>query len=354
MMNPKEAGAIRKPTKRQATKYEASARGKSEAIWFVRSKNAANTNGGCAITALEYATFQEAFNYFNERLFAGALPQLLITLQRKARAKGSFASKKYQHRSDSTQRVHEIALNPDSFVGRSDKDIASTLVHEMVHVWQEEFGDHSSRSGYHNREWGAKMRSIGLMPSSTGEPGGAMTGDHMSHYILEGGPFDLACRAFLKDHKLVWETATEIDAGAETPGGSGVLKKHPRAKVKFTCPICGANVWGAPSAQPICGPCSKETGELIPMLNAEGMSPAYGAGSNPTTVTDYERVMRFLREAMQKANWSGVSQDERLHAVMDFVASDALKIGGEDALRAVIERLGKRVDDWRAGTFPER
>jgi hypothetical protein len=45
--------------------------------------------------------------------------------------------------------------------------ILSTLVHEMVHVWQETYGN-PSRRGYHNRQWAEKMREVGLQPSSTG------------------------------------------------------------------------------------------------------------------------------------------------------------------------------------------
>lgn len=38
-----------------------------------------------------YSTLNEAFQFFNERLFNGALPTCLITLQRKGRANGFFA-----------------------------------------------------------------------------------------------------------------------------------------------------------------------------------------------------------------------------------------------------------------------
>lgn len=43
-------------------------------------------------------------------------------------------------------RTHEIALNPDHFAGRSDEDILSTLVHEMVYAWQRAFGKPSRRA----------------------------------------------------------------------------------------------------------------------------------------------------------------------------------------------------------------
>lgn len=48
------------------------------------------------------------------------------------------------------------------------------LTYEMVHLYQHHFGD-PGRGRYLNKEWGNKMESIGLMPSSTGRPGGRRT-----------------------------------------------------------------------------------------------------------------------------------------------------------------------------------
>jgi hypothetical protein len=58
-----------------------------------------------------------------------------------------------------------------------------------------------------NRQFAAKMHSIGLMPSATGTPGGAVTGDQMSHYILPDGHFIASCRQFLERYRLTWESA---------------------------------------------------------------------------------------------------------------------------------------------------
>ena len=70
----------------------------------------------------------------------------------------------------------EIALNPAHFKGRSQREVFSTLVHEMVHLEQHHFG-HPSRAGYHNREWVHWMERVGLIPSATGEPGGRQLGN---------------------------------------------------------------------------------------------------------------------------------------------------------------------------------
>ena len=59
-------------------------------------------------------------------------------------------------------------------------------MHEMVHVWQHAHGKPGAR-GYHNKEWAAKMKAIGLQPSSTGMVGGKETGQRMMDYIIPGG-----------------------------------------------------------------------------------------------------------------------------------------------------------------------
>ncbi|MCS3273396.1 SprT-like domain-containing protein (plasmid) [Bacteroides fragilis] len=77
--------------------------------------------------------------------------------------------------------IHEISINPD-FMDRPDKDWHSTLVHEMCHLWQEDFGKPSRNNYHNNKQWATKMIEIGLMPSDFGEPGGKTTGQQMTHY----------------------------------------------------------------------------------------------------------------------------------------------------------------------------
>ena len=138
-----------------------------------------------AITITEYQGFQRAYDFFNRELFDGGLPQVLVTLQRHANTRGYFSPERFSGRIDEAV-VHELALNPDNFTGRTDEMILSTLVHEMCHVWQQTYGK-APRRGYHDRQWAAKMREVGLQPSSTGEEGGKETGQAVSHYIISDG-----------------------------------------------------------------------------------------------------------------------------------------------------------------------
>jgi hypothetical protein len=231
------------------------------------------------ITATEYGTLQDAYDHFNRALFDGALPQVLITLQRSRRSLGYFSPERFQCRGEKRQRVHEVALNPNGFTGSDDVKILSTLVHEMTHVWQQEYG-RPGRGPYHNREFARKMHSVGLMASSTGRPGGAETGDSVSHYILEDGKFIAACHEFMKAYRLVWEPATE---GLQSPiAGDGATERTKvQTRTKFTCPNCGLNVWAKPGALIDCHRCTAETRETIVMLD---LSQAAPPGRNGATV----------------------------------------------------------------------
>jgi predicted SprT family Zn-dependent metalloprotease len=192
----------------------------------------------------EYVTLSTAFDFFNRRLFAGKLSAVLITMQRKAGAKGYYSAKRFEGRADTdkeAKEADEIALNPGTFKECTDEDILSTLVHEMAHHWQSCNGN-PGRGRYHNSEWADKMESLGLMPTSTGKPGGSRTGQRVTHYIIARGPFDKACKELLA-------------GGARVEWQSREAAKVDRSKTKYVCPSCALNAWAKPGVYLICGNC---------------------------------------------------------------------------------------------------
>ena len=210
-----------------------------------------------AITPTEYKVFQEAYDFFNRELFGDKLPHVLVTFQRRARTRGYFSAERFNNRVEEV-KVHELAMNPDTFTDRTDEEILSTFVHEMVHVWQHVYGAHPPSRGYHNKEWASKMDSIGLCPSQTGEPGGKRTGQHVTHYIVASGPYaqaygKLAATGF----ELHWQSVA-------------VEKERDKSKTKFTCPLCGFNSWHKPTKDDDCHECTAREGKQIRMLASEG------------------------------------------------------------------------------------
>jgi predicted SprT family Zn-dependent metalloprotease len=197
-------------------------------------------------TAGTYSTFNEAFAHFNETLFGGELPDVLITMQRRKSSRGFFAAHRFAHRRGS-EILDEIALNPAAMQDRTDEQIASTLVHEMVHHWQEHFGK-PGRGRYHNKQWAAKMDEIGLIPSHTGAPGGKRTGQAVTHYVQEGGPFAREWKFLAEDCGFTFDYQDRRTNGPET------VRK---LKVRYACPSCSVHVWGKPDLRFICEDCGQ-------------------------------------------------------------------------------------------------
>lgn len=199
-------------------------------------------------TSKNYAVFQDAYDLFNRELFSGKLPPCLITMQRHKGALGYFCGEMFGETAGKG-RVDEIAMNPEHFRERSPLETLSTLLHEMVHLWQHHFGK-PSRNGYHNKEWAAKMATVGLIASATGQEGGKQTGQRMTHYIEAGGVYEKLAKPF-------------IAKGGYPPYHDRLLgaaekkkkKKKAESKTKFTCEECGVNAWGKPDLNISCNDC---------------------------------------------------------------------------------------------------
>lgn len=220
-------------------------------------------------TAQIYSELQTAYDHFNKELFAGALPACILLLDNKdKRTYGYYSYKQFVN--DKGIMCDAIALNPQFFAARQIVEVMQTVVHEMCHLWQYHFGDKKSERTYHNKEWGDKMESVGLMPSASGRPGGRKTGQQMADYAIEGGIFLTACSSLLSpEFKISWKdrfsissegitlttvilgVPAEVEVPQVKPGGV-----NKSLRVKYTCPECQTNVWGKPDLNICCGDCN--------------------------------------------------------------------------------------------------
>jgi hypothetical protein len=70
-------------------------------------------------------------------------------------------------------------------------------------------------------------------------------------------------------------------------------------------------------------------------------------------VDDYNNIgFDILTEAVQRMGAEGITKNDILPSLIDFTASVAIALGGEEAIQACIIRLGDRLKDFHAGTFP--
>ncbi|WP_082072742.1 SprT-like domain-containing protein [Hyphomicrobium sp. 99] len=218
-----------------------------------------------------YSDLQAAYDHFNTTLFGGELPPCLITLQRKGpRVMGYYSPGRFIHRAEEDRKTDEIAMSPIFFVRKDDIEALEVLVHEMCHLWQQHFGT-PSRTSYHNKEWSQKMQAVGLMPSTTGAPGGKAVGQSMDHYRIVGGQFEAEAQALIDGgFKLCWYDCTarfpimtprvprrneDGESGEDAGETEEAAPPLSGKRVKFTCPKCEANAWGKGSLQIMCAPC---------------------------------------------------------------------------------------------------
>lgn len=200
-------------------------------------------------TTQTYTSLTAAYECFNRELFSGDRPPCLITMQRHKGALGFFSGERFANTSDPKEITDEIALNPVHFATRKPVEVLSTLVHEMVHLWQHHFGERP-RKGYHDRQWAGKMLEVGLIPTETGDMGGRQTGQHVTHLIEEDGRYARAVEKLLRERPaiLYHDRIKEDDA---------VRKKKAASKTKYTCPGCGLNAWAKPESPLVCGACQE-------------------------------------------------------------------------------------------------
>jgi len=226
-------------------------------------------------TEESYNELQQAYNYFNENLFSGELPLCLITFQRVKNTYGYHSSKRWTNKTG--LKTDEIAMNPTYFATRKTSETLSTLVHEMVHLWQEYFGS-PGRGRYHNKEWAEKMKLVGLQPFNVTNDK-RETGDRVSHYIVQNGKFE-QCTNSLTDNgfSITW-LDRQIEAQPETELEENSLdeeiihnieiinssedekrslqKSTGGQRIKYTCPNEHYSVWGKNNINPICGECNE-------------------------------------------------------------------------------------------------
>lgn len=219
---------------------------------------------------------KNAVDYFNRVLFNGELPEVVIRLQRHLGSSGCFFPSRWLDQEG--RSAHQISLNPYFFAKRPLQDIFQTLVHQMCHLWQAEFGK-PSRSGYHNLEWARKMQSIGLTPTSTGKPGGKLVGQRLMDYVEPEGAFRTACIAYIEDGgRWTWldRDCEQLPPAPHPPDSNGPIQRldtplhtlftgfspvyeadTQKLKTKYECPGCGAIVWGKIGLKVACRPCQK-------------------------------------------------------------------------------------------------
>ena len=97
---------------------------------------------------------------FNDRFFERRMPEALLGF----RCLDVRILAAYTLRRNPQGLLYEITFNTQH-LDRPLWETLETLMHEYVHLWQQNLGEHPVERNYHNREFVGKCESLGLHPA---------------------------------------------------------------------------------------------------------------------------------------------------------------------------------------------
>ena len=194
------------------------------------------------------------FDLLNERYFEGALSRPIITIQSTPKAYGHYTL--YDAWSvDGEKGMREINIGAGT-LSRPIENVVATLLHEMVHYWNDKNGikDASRGNTYHNKHFKAKAEACDLLVENHPTYGWSITSasDALVEFCIEHDLREIRlCR---NDFEMFRVSGTGAKAGTFTFGGSN-KKSSTR---KYICPCCGMSVRATRSVNIACLDCNEQ------------------------------------------------------------------------------------------------
>jgi predicted SprT family Zn-dependent metalloprotease len=212
-----------------------------------------NQMSDLAPAPVETKALQKLYDALNKGLFDESLPRPMLLFSRNANIIGGYFSPD-KWTDDNGNLIHEIALNANVLSGGDLPKIVMILAHEMIHL-EQHHTNQAPRPGYHDRNFAARCRSIGIIPKG---PDGKETGQALGGEIELGGRLETLL-AELPDEILFPWLPKELpnpdsQLGPPTPGQAPPPPpvQRPGTRSKYSCPVCGINVWGKHGLSILC------------------------------------------------------------------------------------------------------
>lgn len=190
---------------------------------------------------------ESLFSKLNKKFFNGELETPVITIAPDTcRAYGWFTTWRSwkETANKDAEGYYEITVTSD-YLDRDPVDIAGTLLHEMIHLYNQMKGiKDTSRSGnYHNKNFKTAAEEHGLIVNKVPKSGFSET-----HPNTEATDY-------LESLNL------KFDLYRPTPEKEQVVRKN--STRKYVCPHCGNPIRSTKPVNLICGECGEKYVEVI-------------------------------------------------------------------------------------------
>ena len=204
-----------------------------------------------AIGAKEYigtvTYLSKMYDFFNEKLFGGALEKPVITINpdEKNKAYGWITRDKLWKENENDEGMYEINLSAQ-FLNRTISEIAATMIHEMCHQWAKvnNFQDTARSGSYHNKLFKKIAEDHGLQVEYSQGRGWSVTS-------LKESTIELL-QVFMAQNpeKPVYRVMPVKP------------KKVRNLSVrKYVCPYCELSVRATKAVNVVCGDCNQQMQE---------------------------------------------------------------------------------------------
>lgn len=197
---------------------------------------------------------EKMYRALNADKFNNELEEVFITIQSTPRTYGHVTCSKVWHSKSGLSR-YELNIGAGT-LDRPIENVVSTLLHEMVHIYnmQHDIQDCSRGNTYHNKKFKAKAESVGLVIEYDKRIGYSITSpsDDLILYIADKGWEDIQM------NRLEYSFVSSGRSGGSGDGSTGTAKtKKPSSTRKYICPCCGNSVRATKDLNIICGDCMK-------------------------------------------------------------------------------------------------
>jgi predicted SprT family Zn-dependent metalloprotease len=182
--------------------------------------------------------FNRIYEILNVNLFDNLLPtDVHLGAVYKIRAEGQFLPNKQEFNGNP---YHEILIDENLIDGDRDY-MLGVFVHQMVHLWQWEQGQQHTPKHYHNKEFIAKLKQLGI--EATTEDGYKLLTESIH-------PQGQLAKIIAEHDAALRVTVVPRNAGAKIE-----MPEKSKNKVTYVCAKCGSKFWGRPGLIVICGTC---------------------------------------------------------------------------------------------------
>ncbi len=190
---------------------------------------------------------ESLFSKLNDKFFEGKLETPVITIAPDTcRAYGWFTTFRAWKETDNkeSEGYYEINVTCD-YLNRTPVEIATTLLHEMVHLYCEMNGiKDTSRSGnYHNKNYKKAAEDHGLIVTKVEKSGFSQT------------------EPTTETAEYLDSLNLKFDLYRPTPEKEQVIKKS--STRKYVCPHCGSIIRATKPVRVICADCGVEFEEVV-------------------------------------------------------------------------------------------